>query len=248
MDIFNNKKIPLIPPLFHGDQYVIDFKKKAKLFNSFFAKQCSLISNSSELPLNLHYATEKRLNTLSIRMIKISGKSIWKSLQLIFSQCIDTGSFPLEWKKASVVPVHKKGDKQCSKNYRPVSLLPICGKILERLIFNEMFRFFIENNMISSNQSGFKPGDSCINQLLSITHEIYKSFDGGFEVRGVFLDISKAFDKVWHKGIIFKLKQNGISGKLLSVLSDFLKDRKQRVILNGQVSSWTDVNAGIPQG
>ena len=132
-------------------------------------------------------------------MRKNCGKSICKPLQLIFSQYIDTGSFPLEWKKANVVPVHKKGDKQCLKNYRPVSLLPICGKIFERLIFNEMFRFLIENNLISSNQSGFNPGDSCINQLLSITHEIYKSFDDGFEVRGVFLDISKAFDKVWHK-------------------------------------------------
>ena len=150
--------------------------------------------------------------------------------------------------KANVVPVHKKGDKQCLKNYRPVSLLPICGKILERQIFNGMFRFFIENNLISSNQSGFKPGDSRIIQLLSITHEICKSFDYGFEERGVFLDISKAFDKVWHKGTIFKLNQNGISGKLLSVLSDFLKDRKQRVILNGQVSSWTGVTAGVPQG
>ena len=67
-------------------------------------------------------------------------------------------------------------------------------------------------------------------------------------MRGVFLDISKAFDKAWHKGIIFKLKQNGISGKLLSVLSDFLKDRKQRVTLNRQVSSWTGVNTGVPQG
>ena len=107
--------------------------------------------------------------------------------------------------------------------------LNYCRKILERLIFNEMFRFLIERNLISSNQSGFKPGDSCINQLLSITHEIYKSFDDGFEVRGAFLDISKVFDKVWHKGIVFRLKQNGISGKLLSVLSNFLKDRKQRV-------------------
>ena len=121
---FNNKKIPLIPPIFHGNEYVTDFKKKAELFNSFFAKQCSLISNSSELPLNFHYATEKRLNTLnfsdndiekiiqnldpnkahghdkiSIRMIKICVKSICKYLQLIFSQCIDTGSFPSEWKK-----------------------------------------------------------------------------------------------------------------------------------------------------
>ena len=129
-------------------------------------------------------------------MIKICAKSICKPLQLIFSQCSDTGSFPLEWKKANVAPVHKKGGKQCLKNYRPVSLPPLCRKIFERLIFNEMFRFVIENNLISSNQSGFIPGDSCINQLLYITHEIYKSFDDVFEVRGVFLDISKTFDKV----------------------------------------------------
>ena len=74
------------------------------------------------------------------------------------------------------------------------------------------------------------------------------SFDNGFEVKDVFLDISKAFNKVWEEGIIFKLKQNGISGKLLSVLFDFLKDRKQRVTSNGQISSWTGVNADVPQG
>ena len=110
------------------------------------------------------------------------------------------------------------------------------------------YLFFQENNLISPNQSGFKPGDSCTNLLLSITHEIYKSFDNGFEVRGVFLDISKAFDKVWHKGLLYKLKQNGISGKLLSVIADFLSNRKQRVVLNGKSSSWTNVEAGVPQG
>ena len=71
-----------------------------------------------------------------------------------------------------------------------------------------MFPFFIENKLIAANQSGFKPGDSCINQLITITHEIYQSFDAGYEVQGVFLDISKAFDEVWHEGLIFKLKQN----------------------------------------
>ena len=95
--------------------------------------------------------------------------------------------------KNNVVPVHKKGDKQCLKNYQPVSFLSICRKIFERLMFNEMFRFLIENNLISSNQPGSKPEDSCINQLLSKTHEICKSWCG-FEVRGVFLDISK---NVW---------------------------------------------------
>ena len=111
-----------------------------------------------------------------------------------------------------------------------------------------MYSFFIENDLISSNQSGFKQGDSCINQLLSITHDIYQSLDKGYEVRGVFLDISKAFDKVWHKGLIHKLKQNRISGLLLKLLTDFLKSQKQRVVLNGQHSSRSDVLAGVPQG
>ena len=96
-----------------------------------------------------------------------------------------------------------------------------------------MFGFFTENNPISQHQSGFKPGDFCINQLLSITHENYQSFDEGFDVSSVFLDVSKTFDKVWHDGLIFKLKQNGISGNLLNLLSNFLRNRKQRVILNG---------------
>ena len=110
-----------------------------------------------------------------------------------------------------------------------------------------MFGFFIENDLISQHQSSFKPGDFCINQLLSITHEIYPSFDESFDVRSVLFDISKAFDKVWHDDLIFKLKQNGISGSLLNLLSDFLRKRKQRVVLNGQTSSWADVNTGVPQ-
>ena len=90
-----------------------------------------------------------------------------------------------------------------------------------------MYEYFIENELISSSQSGFKPEDSCINQLLSITRDIYQSFDNGFEVRGVILDISKAFDKFWHKGLIYKLKQNGVAGNLPKTLADFLKDRKK---------------------
>ena len=111
-----------------------------------------------------------------------------------------------------------------------------------------MFNLFNKNNLISPKQSGFKPGDSCIIQLISITHEIYEALDAGFEVRSVFLDISKAFDKVWHEGVLFKLSQNGISGNLLELLTDFLKNRKQRVTLNGKTSFWTEVNAGVPQG
>ena len=111
-----------------------------------------------------------------------------------------------------------------------------------------MFQFFTKNNLISDNQSGFKSGDSCVNQVLSITHEIYQSFDDNLEVRVVFLDISKALNKVWHKCLIYKLKQNGISGNILNTITDFLSFRKQLVVLNGQVSQWTNIEAGVPQG
>ena len=82
-------------------------------------------------------------------------------------------------------------------------MLPICGKVFERLIFNSLFSYFIENNLLSPDQSGFIPGDSRVQQLVSITHEIYNAFDCNLslEVQGVLLDISKAFDKVWHDGL-----------------------------------------------
>ena len=84
--------------------------------------------------------------------------------------------------------------------------------------------------------------------MLSINHEILSAFDLGLEVQGLFLDVSKAFDKVWHAGLIYRLRQNGISGDLINILNYFLTNRKQRVVLNGQCSSWVDIQAGVPQG
>ena len=156
--------------------------------------------------------------------------------------------FPYEWKKGNIVPIHKKGDKQILKNYRPVLLLPICEKILERLMFNEMFKFFIENELISWNQSDFKPDDSCVNQLVAITHEIYKSSGEVHEVRGVFLDIWKVFDKVWHDGIIFELTQNGTSRNLLKLLRDFLNEMKTRSLQWPSFPTRRNTTAGVPQG
>ena len=111
-----------------------------------------------------------------------------------------------------------------------------------------MFELFIQNTSITPNQSRFKTGDSCINQLISITHEICKSFDDEYKVPGVFLDLSKGFDKVWHQGLHCKLRQNGISGRLLNTFTDFLDNRIQRVKLNGQYSTWTKTEAGVSQG
>ena len=149
-----------------------------------------------------------------------------------------------------MTPVYKKGRKQLIKNYRPISLLPICGKIFEKIVFNTLYSYLNENNLLTKNQSGFRPGDSTINQLLFLVNDIHEAFDNPkcLEVRAVFLDISKAFDKVWHEGLIFKLRQNGISGKLLTFFESYLNNRKQRVILNGFYSDFSSIESGVPQG
>ena len=149
--------------------------------------------------------------------------------------------------KSHIVPIHIKSGKQNIKSYRPVSFLPIFGKIFERFIFNKMFSYVSTNKLISKNQSGFQPGNFCINHLLLTIQEIFIPFDNELEVISTFSDISKAFHKVWHEGLIFKLKQNGISGELFHILSNFLSNRKQRVMLNGQNLSWTNVHVGVPQ-
>ena len=103
-------------------------------------------------------------------------------------------------KNANAVPIHKEESKNLLKNHIPISLLPIFGKIYERIIFKELFNHFHQNQLFTRCQYGFLPGDSCISQLLSIVHEINSSFDCDptIDVRGIFLDISKAFGKVWH--------------------------------------------------
>ena len=114
---------------------------------------------------------------------------------------MNEGSFPAMWKEANVQPVHKKESRQLKTQYRPISLLPICSKIFEKIIFDQMYEFLNSNNLISQNQSGFRPGDSTINQLLSTITDIYDAFEHYEETRVVFLDISKAFDKVWHEDL-----------------------------------------------
>ena len=119
-----------------------------------------------------------------------------------------------------------------------MSLLPICGKLMEKLMFNSIFNFTGSKNMLSVYQSRFCPGNSCVLQLISILHDIYNAFDANpsLEVRGVFLDISKAFNMVWHKGLLYKLKCMGINGNVLKLVESFLSNRYQRLILNGQAS------------
>ena len=111
---------------------------------------------------------------------------------------------------------------------RPISLLSTVGKVLEKIIHKHLFNFIRDNNILTTLQSGFIPGDSAVNQLVDIYNTFYHSLDQGKEVRAVFCDISKAFDRVWHRGLLYKLESAGISGSLLSWFKDYLNDRKQR--------------------
>ena len=128
----------------------------------------------------------------------MGDESLVKPPSIIFRNSLNSCIQPRTWKKANVIPVHKKDDKQCVNNYRHVSLLPVFEKIFEKLFFNEIDSFLDREKLLNTNQSGFRPFDSCVNQLLTITHEIFSSFDcnPSLEVCSIFLDISKAFDKV----------------------------------------------------
>ena len=149
---------------------------------------------------------------ISIRMIKLCASSISKPLHPIFRNCLETESFPKGWKKSNIIPVHEKVDKRKSGK--------VCGKVFEKIIFNSLFVYLNNYNLLNSNQSGFRPGDSCVNQLISISHDIYKAFDANpsLEVRGVFLDLSKAFDKVWHDGLLYKLRCMAICGEYFRLI------------------------------
>ena len=152
------------------------------------------------------------------------------------------------WKLANVLPLFKKGDVTELNNYRPVSLLPCVSKILERIVFKNLFNYIRDNKLISPHQSGFQPGDSTTNQLSYLYHVFAKALDTKKDVRVVFCDISKAFDRVWHQGLLFKLSSMGVGGGLLAFLKDYLSDRQQRVVIEGQASEKGCINAGVPQG
>ncbi len=119
---------------------------------------------------------------------------------------------------------------------------------MERCVHTYLYNFLITNNKLTPFQSGFIKGDSTVNQLTYIYNDICKALDEGKEVRAVFCDISKAFDRVWHKGLLYKLSSLGITGSLLDFFSSYLSKRRQRVVYGNSSSSWASINAGVPQG
>jgi Reverse transcriptase (RNA-dependent DNA polymerase) len=181
-------------------------------------------------------------------MLKSTARTICKPLCILFNLSLNSCAYPDSWKSANVMPLFKKGERNVTSNYRPISLISCVGKVMERIVFKHVYNHLYFNNLIYRNQAGFLPGHSTVYQLIDIYNQICKSFDEKKSTCMVFCDISKAFDKVWHRGLLFKIKQLGISGQLLAWLSNYLTNRKQRVFVNASFSNETCLNAGVPQG
>ncbi|KAK3083103.1 hypothetical protein FSP39_014041 [Pinctada imbricata] len=255
-----------------ADCIIYDDTDKANALNDFFVSQSTLTENntlpdyqpvSDQPSLDKIIITEqdvldviKNLDTskasgpdaISPKMIKPICNEIAKPLSKIFNLSLKNQKFPSDWKIANVIPVFKKKDPLKVENYRPISLLCIIAKIFEKCIYKYLHNFIVFNHLITPHQSGFTKNDNTVNQLLFLSNEISRALDDGKEFRTVFFDISKAFDRVWHAGLIFKLKRMGINGEFLGWVADYLSERKQAVVLNGSKSNVVSTNAGVPQG
>ena len=119
---------------------------------------------------------------------------------------------------------------------------------MERYVHKHLSQYLNDHSIITPFQSGFQAGDSTVNQLLNLCNDISNALDDNKELRIIFLDINKAFDRVWHKGLLFKLKSIGVSGNILAWFEDYLSDRYQRVCIKKPASSWKKISAGVPQG
>ena len=179
-------------------------------------------------------------------------KNCWSTvslpLSILFNRSILDSEFPSAWKMVDVCPIFKKNDPQDCSNYRPISLLSPTSKILERIVYNKLYQFCSDHGILTSRNSGFKKLDSTVNQLIHVSHLIYKGLDSSKKIAAIFLDLSKAFDSVWHDGLLLKLEKLGIRGKLLKWLRSYLTGRRQRVFLNGKCSYFLSITSGVPQG
>ena len=176
-------------------------------------------------------------DNISNRMLKAVAKEISVPLSILFNRSFAEKVFANSLKVSNVLPLYKKDDKCFPSNYRPISLLSNIGKLQERIIFKHIYNHLHENNLLYKYQSGFLPNHSITYQLIDIYHHICQTFDNDQFSCMFFCDVSKAFDSVWHKGLIFKLKQYGISGSLLNCVTDYISNRTQRVAIKDTLYS-----------
>ncbi len=246
--------------------------EKASLFNQFFnsvysksdfrnSDSQSKATSSSSPSLNFIEITKQEvfsalsslnpskasgMDSIGPKILKTCSLGLHEVLHHLFSLSLITCSIPPEWKIHCIVPVFKSGDKCSVSNYRPISLLSSVSKVLERLVYDKLFSFL--SNRISKAQFGFLKSHSCVQQLLCFLCNISSALDARSQVDVIYLDFKKAFDKVSHGGLLFKLNSLGIGDKLLKWLQEYLSHRQQLVSINGVKSSLLPVTSGVPQG
>jgi uncharacterized protein (DUF4415 family) len=180
------------------------------------------------------------------RFLRETATELASPLAKIFNQSLKEQKVPTRWKQGQITPIFKKGDKSEAGNYRPVSLTSIVSKLMESIVRDKLMNHL--DPVISEHQHGFMNGRSCVTQLIETIEEWTKLLDEGHPIDAVYLDFAKAFDTVPHVRLIKKLNAYGVEGNVLGWIEDFLKDRKQRVAIGENVSSWQEVVSGVPQG
>ena len=169
-------------------------------------------------------------------------------LAQLFQHSLDEGKLPNDWKVANVVPIHKKGKRSQPNNYRPVSLTSVTCKILKHVICHHIWEHLEQHNILSDFQHGFRKRRNCETQLILTLHDLVSAVNEGKQVDAFILDFSKAFDRVPHGRLLYKLNHYGINGNLLAWVEDFLTERTQSVVLEGVSSMPCRVTSGVPQG
>jgi len=182
------------------------------------------------------------------RILVECAKALATPLGIIFRRSMEYSEVPEDWRNASVVPIFKKGNRKSVGNYRPVSLTSLVCKVLEKLVKQNVQIHLDRHNLLRDTQHGFRSQRSCLTNLLEFIEYVTKEVDNESRMDVVYLDFSKAFDKVPHGRLIHQLQQHGIVGKVLHWIEAWLQGRKQRVVLNGCKSGWKDVLSGVPQG
>ena len=181
-------------------------------------------------------------------MLKALADELCIPLAIIFRKSLNEGVVPEDWRTAHIIPVFKKGSNAKAGNYRPISLTSVIGKVLERIIKEQITEHLDRHNLIYDTQHGFRKGRSCTTNLLVYLEDITKLIDDGTPVDAVYLDLAKAFDTVPHRRLIAKIKAHGVEDKALHWIQAWLADRKQKVITQGAESSWKDVTSSVVQG
>ena len=187
-------------------------------------------------------------DNLSPRLLKVLSTEIALPVSLIFRKSLDSSCIPRDWRTAIVTPLFKKGHRADPENYRPVSLTSQIVKVVESVLRDEIVNHLERYDLIRQSQHGFRKGYSCTSNLLSFLETVTASVDAKQQVDTIYLDFAKAFDKVPHQRLLLKLRAHGIDGAVCEWIGAWLKDRWQKVRLEGSSSTWRQVFSGVPQG